>query len=105
VTEQLHDPRGVYRKLSATVSQRVAKMALADIAKAVGKSDSTACRVRDGEQGITIMECCALLYAAGLKVVDADAKVVDASIYDAACAITAKAMADPEIAQLLLGAK
>lgn len=90
------------RKVLGNLSQRLARMPLDDIAKAIRKSDSTACRVRDGEQGLTVSEWVDLCISAKLKLVDIDKVCVDRAIYDGIAAVASKAMADPAIARQLV---
>lgn len=90
------------RKALQGLLQRLARMPLAEIARAIGKSESTACRVRDGESPLTLAECIDLLDAAGLKVVDKGKVCVDRAIYDAMASVATKAMGTPEIARQLV---
>ena len=77
-------------------------MPLEEIAKAIRKSDSTACRVRDGEQGLTVSEWVDLVVSAHAKLVDVDKVCVDRAIYDGIAAVASKAMADPVITRQLV---
>jgi methylphosphotriester-DNA--protein-cysteine methyltransferase len=95
-------PVGNARKSLQFISQRLAKMPLEAIAAAIGKSDSTACRVRDGEQGLTLAEWCNLVDAAEGKLVDQSRVCVDRPIYEALAAISTKAMGNAAMAKQLV---
>lgn len=102
MNEVLTGINGNAREIERLFSHRLCRMPLKAIADAIAKSDSTADRVRKGEQALALSEFCALLHAARLKLVDEDSYVVDGEIYRATCAITSKAMGDPNIARLVL---
>lgn len=95
-------PVATSRKSLQSLSHRLAKLPLDVIAKAIGKSDSSACRVRDGESPLTLTEWCELIEVAGLKLVSRDKYCVDKEIYDAMAAVATKAMGTPDIARRLV---
>jgi hypothetical protein len=102
MNESLTGANGNARVIEREFSQRLLRLPLKAIADAIGKSDSTADRIRKGEQALSVSEWCAVLSAARFKIVDEDAYTVDGDIYRATCAITSKAMGDPAIARLVL---
>jgi hypothetical protein len=53
------------------LTTRLARQSLENIAKAIGKDDTAACKIRANERPCTLTEFCALLELAGLKLVDA----------------------------------
>ena len=92
----------VARKSLQALLQRLAKADLATIAKAIGKSESTACRLRDGEASLTPQEFCALLEAVGFKLVDVRKYCVDREVYEAMSTMATRAMSNPDIARQLV---
>lgn len=102
MAELSQDSSETARKSLQVLLQRLAKMDLESIAKAIGKSDSTACRLRDGEASLTPAEWCALIAAASFKLVDQSKYCVDKPMYDAMAVIASKAMGNPEIARQLV---
>ena len=102
MNESLQPTGGNARVIEREISQRLLRLPLKAIADALGKSDSTADRVRKGEQALAISEWAALISACRLKIVDEDAYTVDGDVYRATAVITSRAMGDPEIARLVL---
>lgn len=102
MNEALTGSGGNARAIERELSQRLLRLPLKAIADAIGKSDSTADRVRKGEQALSISEWAAVLCACRFKIVDEDAYTVDGDVYRATAVITSRAMGDPEIARLVL---
>lgn len=90
------------RKIAQEVLKRLARLPLAEIAKAIDKDDSTASRLRSGEARLTVGEFASLLAAIGCKVVDKDRVCVDRKTYEAMAHINARAMRDADIAKRLM---
>ncbi len=90
------------RKALQGLLQRLARMPLEPIAKAIGKSESTACRVRDGESPLSLCEFCDLVDLAGLKMVSKEKVCVDRPVYEAMATVATKAMSLPEFARQLV---
>lgn len=85
------------------LTTRLLGVALDKISKALGdKDDSTACRVRSGEQRCTLAEFCKLVTLADLKIVDVSKVCVDRQAYDSLTYIAQKAMADKDTAKKLI---
>ena len=93
---------GIARKSLQGLLHRLARADLATIAKAIGKSDSMACRLRDGEATLTPQQFCDLLETLGLKLVDVRKYCVDRDVYEAVSTMATRAMGDPEIARKLV---
>jgi hypothetical protein len=68
---------------------------------AIGKDDSTACRIRSEEAKVTMSDALRLLYAAGFKAVPAGKVCVDRARYEAMVTIASAAMADEQTARRL----
>lgn len=80
----------------------MAKLPLEAIAKAIGKDDTEACKVRSGERKCSVVEFCNLIDLSGLKLVDKSKHCVDRETFDFMRRITARAMADEQSAQKLV---
>jgi hypothetical protein len=80
----------------------LAKVPLEEIARAIGKDDTAACKVRSGERAATIAELMKLIPLCGLKLVDKDKICVDRRAYESMTYIASKAMADQQSAQRLI---
>lgn len=85
--------RAVAAALSAT--------SLDALAAAIGKDDSTVCRVRSEEAKVTISDALRLIYAAGYKAVPQGKVCVDRARYEAMVTIASAAMADEQTARRL----
>lgn len=83
------------------IAQALGSTSLDVLAGAIGKDDSQASRIRSGQLGATVQDVVRLLYASGLKVVNADRICVHQPTYQAMATIAARAMANEEIAQKL----
>lgn len=86
----------------AVLSTRLSKVALEEIARALGCDDTTASRVRSGERARSVMDLAKLIPLCGLKLVDKDKVCVDRPTYDAMTLIASKAMANPQTARTLI---
>jgi hypothetical protein len=78
------------------------KVKLEDIARAIEKDETAACRVRANERPCTLSEFCKLVELAGLKVVDKDKVCVDRQAYESMTYIASKAMANEATAKTLI---
>lgn len=99
------DTTSAARQLQAIqklVATRLARVPLDTIATAINKDDTQASRIRSGELGAKVPDVIAMLYAAGLKCVDATSICVDRVTYEAMTHIASKAMADRAIARQLV---
>lgn len=83
------------------LTTRLAKLALEDIARAIGKDDTEACKVRSGERRCSLTEFCSLLDLAGLKFVSKDRYCVPLDEYNFMRKMTAKALSNESIAREL----
>jgi hypothetical protein len=86
----------------ALLSTRLAKVSLEDIARALGKDDTAACKIRSNERAATVAELARLIPLCGLKLVDKDKVCVDRQAYESMTYIASKAMADKDTAQKLI---
>lgn len=84
------------------VATRLAESSVDDIAKSIKKDDTAACRVRSNQAGITVEQCVALLYMAGVKCVPLSHVCVERGTYEAMSHIASKAMANVDIAKQLV---
>jgi hypothetical protein len=82
--------------------RRLAKLDLRAIGAAIGKDETTACRVRSEERSCSVSEFAALVSACGLKIVDKDKVCVDRRAYDSLRYIAGKAMANEDTARTLV---
>lgn len=71
------------------------------LASAIGKDDSTVCRIRSEEAKVTISDALRLIYAAGYKAVPIGKVCVDRSRYEAMVTIASAAMVDEQTARRL----
>lgn len=85
----------------AILSTRLAKLSLEDIARALGKDDTTACKIRNGDRNATVIELAKLIDAAGLKLVDKARVCVKMEEYNFMRRLTARALTNERIAQEL----
>lgn len=83
------------------LTTRLAKQSLENIAKAIGKDDTAACKIRANERPCTLTEFCALLELAGLKLVDKTRHCVRADEFEFMRKMTARALANEAVAQQL----
>lgn len=81
-TEAVVNHPSTVRKAAHFLLKRLNRLPLATVAGALGKDESTACRVRSGERGCNAEEFCALLDVSGLKLVDKAKKCVDPRVFD-----------------------
>lgn len=86
----------------AILATRLAKLSLEDIARALGKDDTHACKVRSGEKACTVADLAKLIPLCGLKLVDRDKVCVDRQAYESMTYIASKAMSDQATAQKLI---
>lgn len=86
----------------ALLSTRLSKVTLEDIARALNKDDTAACKIRSGERTATLAELAKLIPLCGLKLVDKDKVCVDRQAYESMTFIAHKAMADKQVAQRLI---
>lgn len=90
------------RKSSQTILGVLARMPLERIAEAIGKDESTACRVRSGEARLTVMELGSLLDAAAQKVVSIEQVCVRRDKLGAMATLLAAAFADEQTTHRLV---
>lgn len=83
------------------LTTRLAKQRLEDIARAIGKDDTAACKIRANERPCTLTEFCSLLDLAGLKLVDKTRHCVRADEFEFMRKMTARALANEQVAQQL----
>lgn len=83
------------------LSTRLARVKLEDIAEAIKKDDTTACKVRANERPCTLTEFCSLLDLAGLKLVDKARFCVKPDEFDFMRRMTARALANESMARAL----
>jgi hypothetical protein len=79
----------------------LAKLQLETIAQAIHKDDTAACKVRANERPCTLTEFCALIEAAGLKLVDKGRFCVKRDEFEFMRKMTARALANETVAQQL----
>lgn len=96
------DTSATARNSSQVVLQALARMPLEDISNAISKDESVACRVRSGEARLTVVELCALLDAAGKKVVDSSAVCIRKEKYESMSQLFAAAMSDEATVRRLI---
>ncbi len=84
------------------VAAALAQMPLSAIAEALGRDETTACRVRSDETKVALTDAIRVLYAAGMKVVSQEKVCVDRATYEALSTIATKAMAQPDMARRLV---
>lgn len=91
------------RNAAQLLTTRLLAIALPEISKVIEKKDdSTACRVRSGEQRCTLDEFCKLVALADLKIVDRAKVCVDRQAYESMTYIVQKAMANAATAKTLI---
>lgn len=83
------------------LTTRLAKQSLEDIAKAIGKDDTAACKIRANDRPCTLTEFCALVELAGLKLVDASRFCVKRDEFEFMRKMTARALSNQAVAQQL----
>lgn len=71
-------------------------MPLEAIADAVNKDESTACRIRTGEARLTVHEFCALVDAAGKKLVGKGQYCVNKAKFEAVILLLTSSLSDEE---------
>jgi hypothetical protein len=86
----------------ALLASRLSKLPLEDIARALGKDDTAACKIRSGERACTVGELAKLIPLCGLKLVDRDKVCVDRQAYESMTYIATKAMSNQSMAQQLV---
>lgn len=86
----------------AILSTRLAKMDLLEMARALGKEDTTsACKVRSGDRAVTVYEFAKLVTACGLKLVPKEKICVDPRAYESLAYLAQKAVRDEGICRTL----
>lgn len=93
---------GAASNFAQEFARRLARLGLDVIARAIRKDDTSACKVRSGEQRCTIGEFCALIEACGLKMVDRDKVCVDRRAYESMTYIASKALSDQQTSKRLI---
>lgn len=86
----------------AILATRLSKLSLEEIARALGKDDTAACKVRSGERACSVTDLAKLIPLCGLKLVDRDKVCVDRRAYESMTYIASKAMADQATSQRLI---
>lgn len=92
-----NDPQSALR----VVASALAATPLDVLAAAIGKDESTACRIRSEEAKVSISDAVRLIYAAGKKVVSAEKVCVDREMYEAMVSVTSRAMSDAQTVRRL----
>lgn len=82
--------------------RRLAKLELRTIAAAIGKDETTACRVRSEERPCTVSEFAALVSACGLKMVEKERVCVDRKALEALTYLAQRAMSNEQTAKSLV---
>lgn len=72
-----------------------------EIARAIGKDDTAACKVRNGDKACSVSDLAKLIDATGLKLVDKDRYCVKREEYNFMRRMTARALENEQIAQQL----
>lgn len=72
----------IHGKAAQFLLRRLNRLPLAIVAGALGRDESTACRIRSGERGCNAEEFCALLDVSGLKLVDKGKVCVDRETHE-----------------------
>lgn len=90
------------RKSAQAVLHGLARQPLAALAEAAGVDESVASRMRSGEARATVAQFCALLDAAGLRVVAAEHVCIQKDRLDAITTLLAAAMSDAETVRKLV---
>lgn len=85
----------------AILSTRLSKLSLEEIARALGKDDTAACKVRSGERACSVSDMAKLIGACGLKLVDKDRYCVKREEFNFMRSMTARALANEQVAQQL----
>lgn len=86
----------------ALLTTRLAKVSLEDIAHAIDKDVTAACKIRSGERAATVAEIAKLIPLCDLKLVDRSKVCVDRLAYESLTYLASKAMANQEMAQKLM---
>lgn len=82
-SESSAQPSADARKLAQVVMQRIAKVKNQVLAEAIGKDESTVCRIVSGETGVKVADLQAFFATLGLKVVDANQHCVPREEFEA----------------------
>lgn len=90
------------RKSAQAVMHGLARQPLSVLAEAAGVDESVASRMRSGEARATLAQYCALLDAAGLRVVPSDRACIDRERLDAITKLLAAALQDPATVKKLV---
>jgi len=85
----------------AILATRLSRLSLEQIARAIGKDDTAACKVRSGERAASVADLAKLIDAAGLKLVDKSRVCVKMEEYNFMRRLTARALTNERIAQEL----
>ena len=85
----------------AVLATRLSRVPLEEIARALGKDDTAACRVRNGEKAVSVGDLAKLISLCGLKLVDASRFCVKRDEFEFMRKMTARALANEQVAQQL----
>ena len=83
------------------LSTRLARLRLEDIGRVLGKDDTEACKVRSGDRRCSLVEWCAIIDLAGLKLVDKSRLCVKPDEFNFMRNMTARALANEQMAREL----
>lgn len=83
------------------VASALASASLDALAAAIGKDDSSVCRIRAEETKVSMSDAVRLIYAAGKKVVGREKVCVDRARYEALVVMASAAMADEQTVRRL----
>lgn len=86
----------------ALLTTRLAKLKLEELASALRKDRTVACKMRTGERDWSLAEICAALAPCGLKIVDKDKICVDRRAYESMTYLASKALANQKTAETLI---
>lgn len=84
-----------------SIATALAATPLEVLAKAIGKDDTQASRIRSGQLGTTVQDLARMLHAAGLKCVSAEKVCVDRARYEAMVTMASAAMSDEQTVRRL----
>lgn len=83
------------------IASALAAMPLSELAVALGKDETTVCRIRSGETKVLLEDAVRLIYAVGKKLVDKRKHCVDRARYEALVTMASAAMADEQTVRRL----
>lgn len=84
-----------------SVAAALASTSLDILSGAIGKDDSTVCRIRSEDAKVSISDAIRLVYAAGMKIVGAEKVCVDRARYEAIVTMASAAMSDEQTVRRL----